>query len=194
MKRYTLMILALVLLAGLCACNASQAEDTTRSTEPKVLAPDSLELLAVESLDGSQPGGVGAVVIYEDETQVIFYTHYGLFAYDLAEKSMIFSVDFIKAYGVEGAVQGDTGTYAAASPDGTKILLHYTDDMEQEDKYDAYYIDAAAMTWRTGKLEYLEEEFDRDLVEGEVVPGGTIAKTCYRRGGETWDILAEYFK
>lgn len=194
MKKCTLFVMVISLLVGLCACNASVSEDTTVSTEPKVPAPDSLELLAVESLDGDREGGVGAIVIYEDEERVIFYTDYGLFAYDLAGRKMIFSVDFIKAYGVEGSVQGDTGTYAAASPDGMKIVLHYIDDVEQEDKYDAYYIDAAAMTWQTGKLQYLDETFDRDLVEGEVIPGGSIKGTCYQRNGEKWDVFAEYIK
>ena len=194
MKECILFVMVIILLAGLCACNASPSEDTTLSTEPKEPAPDSLELLAVESLDGDRPGGVGAIVIYEDGERVIFYTHYGLFAYDLAEKCMIFSVDFIKAYGVEGAVQGDTGTYAAASPDGMKIVLHYIDDPEREEKYDAYYIDVATMTWKTGQFRDMSACFDRDLVEGEVIPGGNIKGTCYRRNGETWDVFAEYFK
>ncbi len=133
-------------------------------------------------------------MIYEDEEKVIFYTQYGLFAYDLVEREMIFSVDFMKAYGTLGSVQGETGTYAAASPDGMEIVIHYTDDADWEEKYEAYFIDVATMTWRTGEFRDLDAVFDRDLVEGEVYSGAKVRNACYERDGKTWDVFAEYFK
>lgn len=191
MKKCISIVTVLALLMGLCACNVMQGGDTTASTELPLSDPKPLEQLAVEHLDGDQFGGIGAIIIYEDEERVIFFTEYGLFAYDLAERKMLFSVDHVKAYGTTGSVQGETGTYAATSPDGMEIVLYYT---APNQVFDAYYIDVASMTWRTGEFRDLDEVFDRySLVEGEVNPGVTIKEAYYERDGEVWDVFAEYF-
>lgn len=190
MKRIFSVITVLLLLAGLCACAPSQPAETSASTEPEVLAPDSLKVLAVDTLDVDLPEGVGAPIIYEDEEQVIFYTRYGLFAYDLIERKMIFTVDHVKAFGIIGSVQGEYCTYAAATPDGKKIVIYST---EPECEFGAYYIDVENMTWKEGEVRELDAEFDCDTAKGVVIPGGTIKDTRYVLDDETWEVFAEYF-
>lgn len=194
MKKRISLIVIVSLLVSLCACAPLQSTETTAATGPKVVAPDSLELLAVEALDGEASGGIGYVIIYEDADRVIFNGEYGLFAYDLVQREMIFSVDYRKTHGTLGSIQGDTGIYAEASPDGMEIMFCYYENGAEQEYSDAYYIDVAAMTWRTGEFQELDEEFDRDLVEGEVNPGMTIKEARYERSGETWDVFAEYFE
>lgn len=189
MKRITSVITLLFLLASLCACTPTQPAETSVPTESEVIAPDSLKVLAVDTLDVDLPEGVGAPIIYEDEKQIIFYTRYGLFAYDLIERKMIFTVDHMKAFGIIGSVQGEYCTYAAATPDGKKIVFYST---EPEYEFDAYYIDVETMTWQTGDFQHFEAEFDRDTAKGVVIPGGTTKTTRYVRDGETWDVFAEY--
>lgn len=190
MKKRMLTISILCLLALLCSCTLLPPTETSFPTEPDIIAPDSLKMLTVDALDGDLPGGVGAPIIYEDEERVIFYTGYGLFAYDLIERSMIFTIDHVKAFGIDGSVQGEDATYANATPDGKKIVLYSTLPGRT---HDAYYIDVEAMTWKTGEFQELDAEFDRDAAKGVVIPGGTIKGTRYVLDGETWDVFAEYF-
>lgn len=190
MKRLFPVITVLLLLAGLCACAPSQPAVTSVPTEPEVITPDSLKVLAVDTLDVDLPEGVGAPIIYEDEERVIFYTRYGLFAYDLIECKMIFTVDHVKAFGMVGSVQGEYATYAAATPDGKKIVFYSTDP---ECASDAYYIDVETMTWKTDQLQDLDAEFDPDTAKGVVIPGGTVKTTRYVLDDETWDVFSEYF-
>lgn len=189
MKKLTSVITILFLLASLCACTPTQPAETSVPTEPEVIAPDSLKVLAVDTLDMDLSGGVGAPIIYEDEEQIIFYTRYGLFSYDLIERKMIFTVDHVKAFGMVGSVQGEYATYADATPDGKKIVFYST---VPECAHDAYYINVETMTWKTGEFQELDAEFDRDAAKGVVIPGGTIKTTRYVLDGETWDVFAEY--
>ncbi|MBE6950570.1 MAG: hypothetical protein E7451_04450 [Ruminococcaceae bacterium] len=190
MKKCISFITVLFLLVGVCACTPAPPAESILPTEPEVIAPDSLKQLSVDRLDGDAFGGIGAPIIYEDEDQVIFYTRYGLFAYDLVERKMIFTIDHVKAYGTTGSVQGETGTYAAATPDGMEIVLYYT---APHQVFDAYYIDVATMTWRKGEFQDLKEKFDRDQIKGKTDQGSTIREASYERNGEIWDVFAEYF-
>lgn len=188
MKKPMFTIAILFLLTLLCSCIFSPAE-TTVPTAPEAIAPDSLRVLAVDTLDGDLPGGVGAPIIYEDEEQVIFYTGYGLFAYSLIERNMIFTIDHVKAFGIDGSVQGEDATYADATPDGKKIVFYSTLPGRT---HDAYYVDLETMTWKTGEFQELDAKFDRDAAKGVVIPGGTIQTTRYMLDGKTWDVFAEY--
>lgn len=148
-KRFFIILLSLLLLS-LCACGALPHTETTSPTEPEptvtvpaepvptpttvptkapadlVLSdPEPLEPMAVETLDPDAFGGVNGIIIYEDEDNIIFFTDYGLFDYDLVECKITHSFDFLKAYRTLGGTQGDYGTYASASPDGTRIVVHY---------------------------------------------------------------------
>ncbi|OUO24806.1 hypothetical protein B5F88_19605, partial [Flavonifractor sp. An306] len=54
-----------------------------------------LSELAFDDLDMNAPVGVGFNLAFENDDFIIFYGTDGLFCYDLSEKEIIFSVDFI---------------------------------------------------------------------------------------------------
>ena len=163
---------------------------TTAPADPVLSDPKPLEPMVVETLDPDAFGGINGIIIYEDADNFIFYTDYGLFDYDLVERKITHSFDFMKAYGRLGATQGDDGTYASASADGTKIVIHFIFGHEY---FDACYLDLTSMTWQTGAFRDLDEQFARyDLVEGTVYPCDSHRETFYERDGEVWYVFAEY--
>lgn len=165
---------------------------TTAPADPVLSDPKPLEPMAVETLDPDAFGGINGVIIYEDADNFIFYTDYGLFDYDLVERKITHSFDFMKAYGRLGATQGEDGTYASASADGTKIVIHF---IFGDEYFDACYLDLTSMTWQTGAFRDLDVRFDRyNLVKGYVYPCDSHRETFYERDGKTWYVFAEYFE
>ena len=122
-----------------------------------------LSELAFDDLDMNAPVGVGFNLAFENDDSIIFYGTDGLFCYDLSEKEIIFSVDFIKVSGTTGAVQGTAGTDVSVSQDGQSMILVYSDMDTPDAVYDAYYISIPTMTYHCGILKMQLDMFCREL-------------------------------
>lgn len=151
-----------------------------------------LSELAFDDLDMNAPVGVGFNLAFENDDFIIFYGTDGLFCYDLSEKEIIFSVDFIKVYGTTGAVQGTAGTDVSVSQDGQSIILVYSDMDTPDAVYDAYYISIPTMTYHCGEYHPMEDAFNTENAVGYVLPGAVYSCTRYIRGDLSWDVFDGY--
>ena len=128
----------------------------------------------------------------ENDDFIIFYGTDGLFCYDLSEKEIIFSVDFIKVSGTTGAVQGTAGTDVSVSQDGQSMILVYSDMDTPDAVYDAYYISIPTMTYHCGEYHPMEDAFNPENAVGYVLPGAIYSHTRYIRGDSSWDVFDGY--
>lgn len=136
--------------------------------------------------------GVGFNLAYENEDFIIFYGTEGLFCYDLSEKEITFSVDFIKVSGTTGAVQGTAGTDVSVSQDGQRMILVYSDIDTPDAVYDAYYISIPTLTYHCGEYYPMEDAFNPENAVGYVLPGAVYSHTRYIRGDSSWDVFDGY--
>ena len=173
---------AVILCTLLTACLSSNPNRETESENKEAQLSD----LAFESIDLESNPGVGFELVFESDDRIIFYGKSGIYCYDLAENEMIFTVDFVKAYGKEGSVQGEYGTYVEVSNDGQNIVLSYTDPDDPEKVNDSYFIDVSSMTYTKGDYKPLENAFLREQAEGQVIPFSTIKDTVYIKGDKSW--------
>ena len=173
---------AVILCALLTACLSSNPNGETESENKEAQLSD----LAFESIDLESNPGVGFELVFESDDRIIFYGKSGIYCYDLAENEMIFTVDFVKAYGKEGSVQGEYGTLVEASNDGQSVVLSYTDPDDPEKVNDSYFIDVSSMTYTKGDYKPLENAFLREQAEGQVIPFSTIKDTVYIKGDKSW--------
>ena len=148
-----------------------------------------LSELAFDNLDMNAPVGVGFNLAFENDDFIIFYGTDGLFCYDLSEKEIIFSVDFIKVSGTTGAVQGTAGTDVSVSRDGQSMILVYSDMDTPDAVYDAYYISIPTMTYHCGEYHPMEDAFNPENAVGYVLPGAVYSHTRYIRGNSSWDVF-----
>lgn len=87
----------------------------------------SLSELSFDELDLNAHPGIGFRVVYESDQFIIFWGAPGLFGYDLVNQDVTFDVDFMKAYGERGLIQGSHSTYVEVSSDTTRTI--YVNDL-----------------------------------------------------------------
>ena len=98
---------------------------------------------------------------------------------------LTFSVDFVKAVGIKGYVQGSYGTDVDVSEDGNTIIVsEYT--VETESRGKTCYIDIPSLTYEYGAYEPLENSFDKENIKGSVYPGVKISQIKYMLNGKEW--------
>ncbi|HPT61971.1 MAG TPA: hypothetical protein PLN81_10330 [Bacillota bacterium] len=151
-----------------------------------------LSEIAFDSLDLNANPGVGIRLVFESDRFIIFYGDFGLFGYDLKNREITFSVDFIKAFGKKGSVQGEYGTAVEVSHDGRNIVLTYTDPDNPEDVKDAYFIDVPTLTYTRGEYRPIENAFSRENAVGYIRTTGEIGTTLYIRGDKVWLVFDNY--
>lgn len=145
-----------------------------------------LSEISFDGLDLNAPPGIGFRVVYESDQFLIFGGAPGLFGYDLVNQNVTFDVDFMKAFGEQGSIQGSHSTYVEASPDGQSITIKYdTPDVIRE----AYYIDVPTLTYQRRAYEPMERIFGEENAVGYVMPGAKISDTVYIRGDKVWTIF-----
>ena len=162
------------------------------SFKPENTHERNLSELAFDDLDMNTSVGVGFNLAYENDDFIIFYGTDGLFCYDLSEKEIIFSVDFIKVSGTTGAVQGTAGTDVSVSQDGQRMILVYSDMDTPDAVYDAYYISIPTLTYHCGEYYPMEDAFNPENAVGDVLPGAVYSHTRYIRGDSSWDVFDGY--
>jgi len=177
MKKITALLLAAVCVLLPVGCsktgdaqeNHGAAEDTEGALEGIALD---------EPLDLDAGSGVGLEIAFESEERLIFYGEFGLFCYNLTANKMEFSVDFMKAVGIEGSVQGSYGPAVEVSEDGnTVILSEYTVETGKRGK--TCFIDIPSMTYEYGEYQPLEKPFLKDSINGYIYPGVKIRQIKY---------------
>lgn len=154
--------------------------------------------LAFDPLDVHCPAGPDFHVAYESDQSIIIWGAPGLFGYDLTDRKVTFSVDFVKALGQEGIVQGSHGTGVVVTSDGKSIIFDDNSLEPDSEGYGVvYYIDVPTLTYyRSDVYEPIEDYFDPESAVGGVIPGGELIDTVYFRGdpyeGERWAIFEGY--
>jgi len=99
-----------------------------------------------------------------------------------------FSVDFVKAVGIEGSVQGSYGTAVDVSEDGNTILIsEYNAKTDRRGK--TCRIDISSLTYVQGEYEPLENPFDAENIKGSVYPGVKISQIKYILGDKEWTLF-----
>ena len=154
--------------------------------------------LAFEALDGSEPAGVGFVLVFESDECIIFGNTFRVWGYDVSNRHSIFDVDLVKIFGEESQIQGSYDPYAVwvqSAADGKTVVLSCADrdaSSNPETDREAYFIDTSTLTYHKGEYKALEDTFDRENTVGYIMPGGSLAGSRYIRGDETWNLFAEY--
>lgn len=144
-----------------------------------------LSELSFDELDLNAHPGIGFRVVYESDQFIVFWGAPGLFGYDLVKQDVAFDVDFMKAYGERGLIQGSHSTYVEVSSDGRSITIKYD---TPEAVREAYYIDVPTLTYRRGAYEPMESIFGEENAVGYVMPGAKISDTVYIHGDKVWRI------
>ena len=180
MKKYIALVLALVCVSALAACGES---DNSAAENAKLS-----EIAVNEPLDLETSSGVGAEIAFESEDMIVFYGDFGLFGYDLKANEIKYSVDFEKAVGIEGSVQGSYGTAVEVTEDGNNIIISdYNAETEERGK--TCYIDVSSLTYEHSEYEKPEKLFDKEKVEGYVYPGTKISQMKYVLGDKEWSLF-----
>ena len=187
MKKLIALLLALICVLGLVGCSNSNNEKDNYGAEKSTKA--NLSQIAVdEPLDLETSSGVGVEIAFESEDMLIFYGDFGLFGYDLKANEIKFSVDFVKAVGIKGSVQGSYGTAVDVSEDGnTVVISEYT--VETETRGKTCYIDIPSLTYEHGEYEPLENPFNKENIKGSVYPGVKISQIKYMIDGKEWSLF-----
>lgn len=181
-----LMALILVFTCTLALVGCSYFDDQQNNPGAAETTKNNLSEIAVnEPLDLETSSGVGVEIAFESEDLLIFYGDFGLFGYDLKANELTFSVDFVKAVGIKGYVQGSYGTDVDVSEDGNTIIVsEYT--VETESRGKTCYIDIPSLTYEYGAYEPLENSFDKENIKGSVYPGVKISQIKYMLNGKEW--------
>lgn len=184
MKKFTALILAFVCILALVGCTTPSNEQDA-AEDPK----GSLSEIAVaEPLDLEASSGVGVEIAFESEDMLIFYGDFGLFGYDLKANEIIFSVDFVKAVGIEGSVQGSYGPAVEVSEDGnTVVISEYA--VETETRGKTCYIDIPSLTYEQGAYQPLENAFQTENISGSIYPGVKISQIKYLLNDKAWTLF-----
>ena len=177
---FIIIVLAVIMCIGLTACLSSnprtEAEDTNLSE------------ISIEKIDLSAPTEVGVDLAYESDGFIIFYGSIGLFGYDLNNKEITFAVDFMKAVGIEGNIQGSRGTSVEVSADGeTVIISDY--DAEKNIRHKTCYIDIPTLTYTIADYKPMDRVFDRETAKGYIYPGVKTEQVKYIIGSEEYIIF-----
>ena len=146
------------------------------------------EISIEEPLDLEMSSGVGAEIAFESEDMLIFYGDFGLFGYDLKANEIEFSVDFVKAVGIEGSIQGSYGTDVDVSEDGNTIIISEY-NVETETRGKTCYIDIPSMTYEHAEYQPLENPFNKENIKGSVYSGVKISQIKYMLNGKEWSLF-----
>lgn len=147
-----------------------------------------LSVIAIDNIDLSAGTEVGVELAYESDDFIIFYGSIGLFGYDLNKKEIIFAVDFMKAVGIEGSIQGSRGTSVEVSTDGKKIIISDY-DVERNVRHKTCYIDVPTLTYTISDYEPLDKTFERDSAKGYIYPGVKVGQVKYIIDSKEWIIF-----
>ena len=177
---YAIVAFALIMCIGLTACLFSNPRSTA--------GQPNLSEIEIENIDLSASTEVGVDLVYESDDFIIFYGSIGLFGYDLDKKEIMFAVDFVKAVGIDGSVQGSRGTSVEVSADGKTIVISDY-DAEKDVRHKTCYIDIPTLTYTVADYEPLEHVFERDDAKGVIYPGVKIEQIKYRIGGKEWMVF-----
>lgn len=180
MKKLIALVLTSICIWGMVGCFDSDGEKNNENLADG--AKKDLSEIAVDMpLNPETSSGVGVEIAYESEDMLIFYGEFGLFGYDLKENEPEFSVDFVKAIGIEGSVQGSYGTAVDVSADGnTVIISEYNAETETRGK--TCRIDVPSKTYEYGEYEPLENAFQKENVNGYIYPGVNLNGIKYILG------------
>ena len=185
MKKLIALVLALVCMLGLVGCSNFNNDNHDSSENTKA---NLSEIAVEEPLDLETSSGVGVEIAFESEDMFVFYGDFGLFGYDLKTNELKFSVDFVKAVGIEGSVQGSYGTAVDVSEDGnTVVISEYT--IETETRGKTCYIDIPSLTYEHGEYEPLENPFNKENIKGSVYPGVKISQIKYMINDKEWTLF-----
>ena len=175
---------ALACVLGLAGCINSNHNHRESDNQKANLSEIALE----EPLAPETSSGVGAEIAFESEDMLIFYGDFGLFGYDLKANEIKFSVDFVKAVGIEGSVQGSYGTAVDVSRDGnTVVISEYA--VETETRGKTCYIDIPSLTYEHSEYQPLENPFNKENAKGSVYPGVKISQIKYILGENEWSLF-----
>ena len=184
MKKYIAFVLALACVLGLAGCAHSKQEHEGSDNKKANLSEIALE----EPLDPETSSGVGAEIAFESEDMLIFYGSFGLFGYDLKANELKFSVDFLKAVGIEGSVQGSNGTAVDVSEDGNTIIVSEY-KVETDTRGKTCYIDIPSLTYRYDEYKPLEKPFNQENIKGYIYPGVKISQIKYVLDDKEWSLF-----
>ncbi len=185
MKKYIAFVLTLVCVLGLVGCSNSKNDNHGVSESTKT----SLSEIAVEEpLDLETSSGVGVEIAFESEDMLIFYGDFGLFGYDLKANELEFSVDFVKAVGIEGNVQGSYSTAVDVSEAGNTIIISEY-NVETETRGKTCYIDIPSLTYEHGEYKPLANPFNEENIKGYVYPGVKVSQIKYVLDDKEWSLF-----
>lgn len=185
MKKCIVLVLALFCMFGLVGCSDSNNDNygVLENTKSKLS-----EIAVGEPLNLETSSGVGVEIAYESDDMLIFYGDFGLFGYDLKANELKFSVDFVKAVGIEGSVQGSYGTAVDVSEDGKTIIISEY-NVETETRGKTCYIDIPSMTYEYAEYQPLEKAFQKENINGSIYPGVKICQIKYMLDGKEWSLF-----
>ena len=185
MKKCIVLVLALVCMLGLVGCSDSNNDNygVLENTKSKLS-----EIAVGEPLNLETSSGVGVESAYESDEMLIFYGDFGLFGYDLKANELKFSVDFVKAVGIEGSVQGSYGTAVDVSEDGKTIIISEY-NVETETRGKTCYIDIPSMTYEYAEYQPLESAFQKENINGSIYSGIKISQIKYMLDGKEWSLF-----
>lgn len=188
MKKMIALLFALVCVLGPVGCSNADNEQDKQSTLENTRANIS-EIAVDEPFDLETSSGVGVEIAFESEDMLIFYGDFGLFGYDLKTNEIKFSIDFIKAVGIKGTVQGSYGTAVDVSEDGkTVVISEY--NIDGETRGSTCYIDIPSLTYAHGEYQPLKKSFNKENIKGSVYPGVKISQIKYMLGEQVWSLFA----
>ena len=185
MKKCIALVIMLLCVLWLVGCSNSNNDnyDVLEKTKAKLS-----EISIAEPLDLEMNSGVGVEIAFESEDMLIFYGDFGLFGYDLKANELEFSVDFVKAVGIEGSVQGSYGTAVDVSEDGNIIIISEY-NVETETRGKTCYIDIPSMTYEHAEYQPLENPFNKENIKGSVYSGIKISQIKYMLNGKEWSLF-----
>ena len=99
-----------------------------------------------------------------------------------------FSVDFMKAVGIEGSVQGSNGTAVDVSEDGNKIIVSEY-KVETDTRGKTCYIDIPSLTYRYDEYKPLKKPFNKENIKGYIYPGVKISQIKYVLDDKEWSLF-----
>ena len=183
MKKCIALVLVLICMFALIGCSNSGNRGLEDSTKKKLS-----EIAVALPLNLETSSGVGVEIAFESEDMLIFYGDFGLFGYDLKANELEFSVDFVKAVGIEGSVQGSYGTAVDVSDDGNTIIISEY-NVETETRGKTCYIDIPSLTYEYAKYQPLENTFKKENINGSIYPGAKISQIKYILDNKEWSIF-----
>lgn len=183
MKKICSLFFMAILMLSLVAC--SDTNENANTQQNGAAEALSLSEIEIEEIDLSADTGVGVDLVYESDDFIIFYGSIGLFGYDLEKKEISFAIDFMKAIGIDGSVQGSRGACVEVSTDG-KTLIVSDYDVAQDQHYKTCYIDIPTQTYAIKEYEPLDDAFAHDSIKGYIYPGVKTEQVKYILGGREW--------